>query len=125
MQSGAPWETIVGYSRAVRKGPFIAVSGTAPVDDTGRVLGGDDPYAQTVACIEKVRTALRELGADLGDVVRTRIFVTDIARWEAIARAHAEAFSGVLPATSMVEVTNLIAPGILVEVEADAIVDEA
>jgi len=122
VRSGAPWESIVGYSRAVRIGPHVAVSGTAPVGENGEVVGIGDAYAQTKRCIEIVEAALGEAGATLGDVVRTRMFVTDISQWEAIGRAHGESFGDILPATAMVEVSQLIDPDMLVEIEADAIV---
>ena len=122
LQSGAPWETKVGYSRAVRVGRFIAVSGSAAIDENGELVGEGDMYAQTKRCIEVIATALERGGASLSDVVRTRIFVTDIERWEEAGRAHQEAFGDVMPATSMVEVVRLIDPRMLVEIEADAVV---
>lgn len=121
--SGAPWESIVGYCRAVRTGPHISVSGTAPVGDDGEVVGVGDPYVQAKRCIAIIAAALEECGAGLEHVVRTRMFVTDIGHWEAIGRAHGEAFGEIRPATSMVEVTALIDPDMLVEIEADAFVD--
>lgn len=123
VHTGTRWEPLVGYCRAVRVGPHIAVSGCAPVDDDGQLVGPDDPYLQAKRCIEIIANALHEAGAGLEHVVRTRMFVTDIDRWEEIARAHREAFGNITPATSMVEVSRLIAPGMLVEIEADAIVD--
>lgn len=122
--SDTPWESLVGYSRAVRQGPFVFVSGTAPADASGCIVGGDDPYAQAQACLEKIGQALSSLGAGFDDVVRTRMFVTDISQWQAIGRAHAEIFGDIRPATSMVEVSRLISDGMLVEIEVDAIVDE-
>ena len=122
IRTGAPWESIVGYCRAVRVGPHVAVSGTAPVGDDGEVVGVGDPYVQAKRCIEIIEKALEEAGAGLGDVVRTRMYVTDIRQWEAIGRAHGEAFGDILPATAMVEVSQLIDPEMLVEIEADAIV---
>lgn len=116
IQSGAPWESSVGYSRAVRVGRFIAVSGSAAVDSNG------DAYAQAKQCIDVIANALEEAGSSLDDVVRTRMYVTDIDQWSEIGRAHQEAFSEIMPATSMVEVSRLIDPGMLVEIEADAIV---
>lgn len=121
-QSGAPWEALVAYSRAVRVGPHIAVSGTAPVDGKGDVVGVGDPYQQARRCIEIIASALEQAGAGLEHVVRTRMFVTDIGHWEEFARAHREAFEGVEPATTMVQVTQLIDPRMLIEIEADAII---
>ena len=122
VRTGAPWESIVGYCRAVRVGPHISVSGTAPVGDDGSVVGAGDAYVQTKRCIEIIEKALEEAGAGLADVVRTRMYVTDISQWEAIGRAHGEAFGDILPASAMVEVSQLIDPAMLVEIEADAIV---
>ena len=124
IQSGAPWESQVGYCRAIRVGSHVAVSGTAPVGDDGEVVGVGDAYAQAKRCIEIIEKALVEVGAELADVVRTRMFVTDISQWEAIGRAHGEAFGEIRPATTMVEVTALIGPDMLVEIEADAIVGD-
>jgi enamine deaminase RidA (YjgF/YER057c/UK114 family) len=123
VSSGAPWEQKVGYCRAVRTGPHISVSGTAPVGEDGEVVGVGDAYAQAKRCIEIIGAALAESGAGLEHVVRTRMFVTDISQWEAIGRAHGEAFGDIQPATSMVEVRALIDPDMLVEIEADAFVD--
>lgn len=123
VSSGAPWESIVGYSRAVRVGNHIAVTGTVATDDSGTALHTGDAGAQTAVAIDRIESALRQLGASLGDVVRTRIFVTDIDRdWEAVGRAHGERFAAIRPATTMVEVRKLIGPDFLVEIEADAIV---
>ena len=122
IRSGARWEPLVGYSRAVRSGAFIAVSGSASVGPDGELVGDGDAYVQAQRCIEVIREALEAAGAGLEHVVRTRIFVTDIEQWADIARAHQEAFGEVMPATSMVEVTRLIDPRMLVEIEADAIV---
>ena len=121
IQSGAPWEPLVGYSRAVRSGDFIAVSGSAAVDEDGELVGEGDAYLQARQCIKVISAALAQAGAGLEDVIRTRMFVTDIEQWVDIARAHQEAFGQVMPATSMVEVTRLIDPRMLVEIEADAI----
>ena len=122
VRSGARWEAIAGYSRAVRVGSFIAVSGSAAIGTDGELVGAGDPYRQTQQCIDVIRRALEEAGASLEHVVRTRMFVTDIEQWPDIARAHQEAFGDVMPATSMVEVSRLIDPAMLVEIEADAIV---
>lgn len=124
VRSGAPWEPLVGYSRAVRFGNFVAVSGSAAIGPDGKLVGEGDAYVQAKRCIEVVREALEEAGASLGDVVRTRMFVTDIEQWPDIARAHQEAFGAVAPATSMVEVTRLIDPAMLVEIEADAVIGD-
>jgi len=124
LQSGAPWEARVAYSRAVRVGRFIAVSGSAAVDENGDLVGEGDMYAQARQCIEVIAAALERAGGRLSDVVRTRMFVTDIERWEDVGRAHQEAFGDVMPATSMVEVSRLIDPRMLVEIEADAIIGD-
>ena len=123
IKSGAPWEPLVGYSRAVRVGNFIAVSGSAAIGDDGELVGAGDAYLQAQRCIEVIRIALERAGGELQHVVRTRMYVTDIERWSEIARAHQEAFGDIAPATSMVEVTRLIDPEMLVEIEADAIVN--
>ena len=124
LQSGAPWEARVAYSRAVRVGRFIAVSGSAAVDENGDLVGEGDMYAQARQCIEVIAAALERAGGRLSDVVRTRMFVTDIERWEDVGRAHQEVFGDVMPATSMVEVSRLIDPRMLVEIEADAIIGD-
>ena len=122
IRSGAPWEPVVGYSRAVRAGDFIAVSGSAAIDSEGRLVGEGDMYEQARQCIRVIEAALDQAGASLADVVRTRMFVTDIELWSDAARAHQEAFGDIAPATSMVEVARLIDPEMLVEIEADAVV---
>ena len=124
VHTGAPWEAIVGYSRAVRVGPFVHVAGTgtAAVGEDGEVIGVGDAYTQTKRCLEIIETALKDAGAALEDVVRTRIFVTNISQWEAVGRAHGEMFGEIFPATTMVEVSALIDPDMLVEIEADAII---
>ncbi|ELR70722.1 Putative translation initiation inhibitor, yjgF family [Fulvivirga imtechensis AK7] len=121
ISTGAPWEDIVGYSRAVRVGNIVEVSGTVAVRD-GKLVGENNPYEQTVCILEIIEESLKQAGANLNDVVRTRMFVTDIGQWQLIGKAHGEFFGNIKPATSMIEVSRLISPEYLLEIEATAII---
>jgi enamine deaminase RidA (YjgF/YER057c/UK114 family) len=123
ISSGSPWEPLVGYSRAVKFGPYVHVSGTTAFNAKGEIVGAGDPYAQTIQAMRNIEDALTQAGAKMTDVVRTRLFLTHITDWKEIGRAHGEIFGKVRPACTIVEVNHLVAPEMLVEIEADAMIE--